>query len=251
MRDVAHMDRAEIAVGDVETDGERVLDIVLTRDEARAGRVRPAGAAQRPVLDRFAVRGDDVDVEPAHRDLVARLEHGVLSLGVERRIDLGEELVGGFGRLLVRTVIHEFADRDALLELGHPAVMIAVPVRDDQAVDLGETGILRGGIDALGIAHRAVGVAGVDQERFTGRVHEQRRVAAFDVDDIDVQRRAGAPAHRRKRRSGKGKRCRATGLCGALYPPDDDWALRPRSDGKFTRRLADQQVGCTATCGRN
>ena len=45
--------------------------------------------------------------------------------------------------------------------------------------------------DALGIAHRAVEVSGVDQERFTGRVHEQRRVAAFDVHDIDVEGRPG------------------------------------------------------------
>ena len=75
-----------------------------------------------------------------------------------------------------------------------PAVVIGMPVRGDQAVDLREAGVLGGGDDALGVADRAVEVAGVDQERFTGRVHEQRRVAAFDVDDIDVQRRAGACA---------------------------------------------------------
>ena len=130
----------------------------------------------------------------------------MLSLGVERRIDLGQELVGGFGRLLVRTVIHEFADRDALLELRHPAVMIAMPVRDDQPVDLGQPGILGGGIDTLGIADRAVGVAGVDQERFTGRVHEQRRVAAFDVHDIDIERRAG-----RLRSGGNGGQAKKSG----------------------------------------
>ncbi len=189
-------------------------------DEAGACRIGPAGAAQRAVLDGFAVRGDDGDVHAAHRDLVAGLEDGVLSLGVERRVDLGQELVGGFGRLLVRAVVHELADRDALLEFGHAAVMIAVPVRDDQAVDLGEAGILGGGEDAFGVADRAVEVAGVDQERFTGRVHEQRRVAAFDVHDIDVERRAWRSAHRRTRRSGKGTRSRATGLCDAWCPPD-------------------------------
>ena len=178
------------AVIDVDADGERVLDIVLARDEARACGVRPAGAAQRPVLDRFAVRGDDGDVHAAHRDLVAGLEDGALSLGDERRVDLGQELVGGFGRLLVRAVVHELADRDALLQFGHAAVMIGVPVGGDQAVDLGEAGVLGGGNDAFGVADRAVEIAGVDQERFTGRVHEQRRVAAFDVDDIDVERRA-------------------------------------------------------------
>ena len=31
-------------------------------------------------------------------------------------VDLGQELVGGFGRLLVRAVVHELADRDQLLE---------------------------------------------------------------------------------------------------------------------------------------
>jgi len=130
--------------------------------------------------------------KPAHRNLVAGLQHRVFPLRVERRVDLGEEFVGGFGRLLVRAVVHVLADRDQLLELGHAAVMVAVPVGDDQAIDLGEAGIFRGGEDAAGVADRAVGVAGIDQQRLACRVHEQRRVAAFDVDDIDVETRARA-----------------------------------------------------------
>ena len=73
-------------------------------------------------------------------------------------------------------------------ELGHRAEVIAVPVRRDQVVDLREAGILDGGHDALGVARRGrAAVARVDQQRLAGRRDEQRRVAAFDVDDVDVQ----------------------------------------------------------------
>ena len=52
-------------------------------------------------------------------------------------VDLG-------ARLHVGAVVDEMSDRDALYEFRHAAVMIAVPMRDDQVVDPGEAGILGG-----------------------------------------------------------------------------------------------------------
>ena len=53
---------------------------------------------------------------------------------------------------------------------------------------------------------RGAAVAGIDQQRLARRRDEQRRVAALDVDDVDVQRLArlavslsGAPLEMRAR----------------------------------------------------
>ena len=84
-------------------------------------------------------------------------------------------------------------DRDLLGELGEPAEVIAVPVRDDQVVDLRQARIVDGFHDAAGIARRGdgAGVARVHQHRLTGGRDEERGIAAFHVDDIDRQRFRG------------------------------------------------------------
>ena len=79
---------------------------------------------------------------PATGDLVADLGDRVLGVGVERRIDLREEFVDRRSGLNVRAVVDEFADRDAIGEFGHAAEMIAMPVRGDEVIDLGQAGIL-------------------------------------------------------------------------------------------------------------
>jgi len=81
------------------------------------------------------------------------------------------------------------ANRDARRELGKPAVMIAVPVRDDHVIDLRDARIFRGLDDASCVArctHAAV--ARVDEQRLARGRYEERRVAPFDVDDIDLER---------------------------------------------------------------
>ena len=69
--------------------------------------------------------------------------------------------------------------------------MVAVVVRDDQIVDPFEARLLHGGGNAIGIAAVEPGVAGVHQQRFTRRRDEQGRLAAFDVDELDVERLLG------------------------------------------------------------
>ena len=68
-------------------------------------------------------------------------------------------------------------------ELRHRAEVIAVVVRGDQVIDLRHAGVLHGGHDPVGVARRGrAAVAGVDEQRLAGRRHEQRGVAALDVE---------------------------------------------------------------------
>ena len=69
-------------------------------------------------------------------------------------------------------------------------------------IDLREAGVFRGVEDSSRIADGAhAAVARVDEERLTRRRYEQRRVTAFDVDDIDVQRLRAACLCQRHERS--------------------------------------------------
>jgi len=63
-----------------------------------------------------------------------------------------------------------------------------MPMRDDEMIDLLEAGVFDGVHDAGGVAGRGGScVTGVDEQRFMGRRDKQRGVAAFDIDDVDVQ----------------------------------------------------------------
>ena len=73
--------------------------------------------------------------------------------------------------------------------------MIAVPVRDDQVIDLRQASIPDRFHDAIGITFRIAQISGVDEDRFAGGCHEQHRVTAFDVDHVYVQRGSGLRAH--------------------------------------------------------
>ena len=157
---------------------------------AQDGFAAPAPASG--VLSTCPADDDDAPVEPGDRDDIAGLGDRVLRLAVERGIGLGEEFVDGRSGLNVRPVVDEFPDRNAIGEFRHAAEMIAVPVRGDEMIDLGQAGIPRRGHDALGIALGRIrsDIAGIDEHGFAGRRHVQRGVAAFDVDHIDVERRA-------------------------------------------------------------
>ena len=112
---------------------------------------------------------------------------------VELRVRVFEELVDAGPRLNVRAVIDEVSNRHACRELGEATHVIAVPVGRDEVIDLRDARIARGGHDAAGVARRRRSpVPRVDEQRFAGGRHEQRRVPALDVDDVDVQGLPGA-----------------------------------------------------------
>jgi hypothetical protein len=112
---------------------------------------------------------DDAPVEALDREGVARLGDRVLRGLDQVGIDLLEEFGGRGLRLYGPAVVDVVLDRDALVDFGHAAEMISVPMRGDQMVDLGDAGILGGGGNALGIANRRLGagVACIDQHGFT------------------------------------------------------------------------------------
>ena len=58
------------------------------------------------------------------------------------------------GGLHVLAMIDEFADGNLRSERGEAAEVVAVPVRDDQMIDLREPGVMDRGHDAAGVAHR-------------------------------------------------------------------------------------------------
>src|SRR6185437_11897776 len=84
-------------------------------------------------------------------------------------------------------MIVEMADRNELRERFKAAFMVRMPVADDHLVDALQSGALCGGEYALRVAIPVPGIAGVEEQRFTGGRDEQRRSAAFDVNPVDFQ----------------------------------------------------------------
>jgi hypothetical protein len=68
-----------------------------------------------------------------------------------------------------------------------------MPVRDDEVIDLLQSGVFDGVHDSTGIARRScAGIAGIDEQRLKGRRYKQGGVAAFNIDDVDVESARGA-----------------------------------------------------------
>src|SRR5438067_823687 len=104
---------------------------------------------------------------------------------VELRVAGLQELVDRGVGLYVRAVVDEVADWNTRGKFNETAVMVSVPVRDHQMIDLSNAGGTRRRHDAISISRRADEISGIDQQRLPGRRHEQRRVATFDIDDVD------------------------------------------------------------------
>jgi hypothetical protein len=89
--------------------------------------------------------------------------------------------------LLVGAVVHERADLDAGSKLGGSAHVIAVIVSNDHVIELVETFSFRGREDTIGISPVESRPSRIDQHGLTARIHEQCRLAALHVNEIDVQ----------------------------------------------------------------
>ena len=90
--------------------------------------------------------------------------------------------------------------------------MIAVPVSDDEVINLGDAGVFGGGHDALRVADCACPrVSGVDEHRLTRGRHEEHDVSlrtdvgtsALDIYDIHVQGCSRRPRLRARKRGTK------------------------------------------------
>ena len=65
--------------------------------------------------------------------------------------------------------------------------MVAVVVRDQDIVELLESGLVRGGDDAISVPPFVPGPAGVDQQRFSRWAHEERGLATLNVDEVNLE----------------------------------------------------------------
>src|SRR5712691_3145714 len=155
--------------------------------EARAGWIGRAGAGQRG-LEHLCRRAHDAPFQTFERNPVAGLDDRAPGPGVESRVLL-ENQIYLTARLYVRSMVDEFLDRNARGELGKSADMIAVEVSGDHVIDLRHPGIPDRGHDAIGVADRGItAVSRVVDDGFAGWRDPQLGIAAFHVDDVDVER---------------------------------------------------------------
>jgi hypothetical protein len=76
-----------------------------------------------------------------------------------------EEIIHDAIRLRIRPMVDEVRNRNARRELGEPAVMVAVPVRDDQVIDPGDTSIPRRRENPRRVTHgTGASVSGIDEQ---------------------------------------------------------------------------------------
>src|SRR5262249_28378148 len=80
----------------------------------------------------------------------------------------------------------EVIDEDHLRKRSQSADMIGVEVANDQVVDFLQAGLLGRGVDSFGVAI-ADRPSRVDEQRLSGRRHDQSGRAAFDVDPIYIE----------------------------------------------------------------
>src|SRR5262245_43271763 len=95
-------------------------------------------------------------------------------------------------------MIDERSDWNQARELGSAAVVVTMKVSDQEIVNPPKASVLCSGEDPPGIAPVVSGIAGVDEHRLASWRDNQRRLAAFDVDEIDVQR-LGSEGRREER----------------------------------------------------
>ena len=112
---------------------------------------------------------------------LARMCMALVAHGEVRGVILGDI----HKRVVGRPVIDKILDGDAGSKLYHAARMVHVIVRKDQIIDLRDARLPGHSHNAVGIAR--AGPAGIHQQGLAGRGQDQRRLAAFDIDEIDFQ----------------------------------------------------------------
>ena len=85
-------------------------------------------------------------------------------------------------------MIDEGPDWNQTRELGSAAVVVAMKVSDQEIVDPPKASVLCCRENPSGIAPVVSPVTGIDEQRLASWRDNQRRLAAFDVDEIDVER---------------------------------------------------------------
>jgi hypothetical protein len=106
-------------------------------------------------------------------------------------------------------VIVERPDRHAPGQLRDAAVTIGMKVRDQQVIDARDPCVPHRGENPPGVPALR-GVTGIDEQRLAGRRHDERRLSALDIDEIERQRVRGRSRRHVKHRGNK-DRCDESG----------------------------------------
>jgi len=93
--------------------------------------------------------------------------------------------IGGFA---VFAMIDESTDRYAGRKLRSAANVIIVKVGNQDEIDFADASIVCGGDDAIGVTIVITGPSGVDEQRMFVGSDKEGGLAAFDVDEINLQR---------------------------------------------------------------
>ena len=91
-----------------------------------------------------------------------------------------------FGVFEIGTVVEECAHLDSVDQLRDAAYVIAVIVGNQDIIQLLDAGLMRGGDDAVGIATFVAWPTGIDQQRLARWAHDQSRLPALDVDEVNL-----------------------------------------------------------------
>jgi hypothetical protein len=85
-------------------------------------------------------------------------------------------------------VIDERADWNLLRELDDPAVVVWMEVGDQEVIDVIDAGVADGGHDTPGVAAVVARKTCVHEQRLASGRDDQSGLAAFDIDEVDVER---------------------------------------------------------------
>ena len=97
------------------------------------------------------------------------------------------KFVGARIAFRVSAVVHKVHDRDLFRELRDSSGVIRVVMREYEVVYLADAGLLGRRGDPLRVTAIKSGPACVNQQRLARRGDQQRRLAALDVDEVDIE----------------------------------------------------------------
>ena len=183
--EIAQIEKAEVAEADEDAGRTRVFSAVELPVGLGGASGIGSGGDARHGGDVFAVGGEDDGGEAGDVDGVTGMDDAVGLAG--DGFEIGRVIVAGdVGVFAVRAVIKEFADLNALDQLGDATDMIDMEVGDEQVIDAGDACVAHGGLDTGSIATVRTGPTGVDEQGgVRSGFDEERGLTAFDVDGIN------------------------------------------------------------------
>jgi hypothetical protein len=140
-----------------------------------------------------AIGADHGSVESFDREFLTRVQHDVLVLSRSQNFLIGliacsRTLPPGHrSGLAIGAMIEKRPDGDLSRKLGHAADVVRMVVRDQHIVQPRNTGLPGRGNDAVCIAVMVAGPSCIDQERVPTGGNEECRLAALDIDKVDLQ----------------------------------------------------------------